>query len=94
MNDGYGPWEQSGTAAERIARGPHKDSTEAMAAIAMVTVMDLQKQIDAKDKRIAELTKDLIEYGQHQSQCVANVSGFSSDPCDCGFSAALAKGGG
>ncbi len=43
-------------------------------------------------KRIAWLEAALREYGQHQSQCVANVSGFTSDPCDCGFSAALAEG--
>ena len=43
--------------------------------------------------RNAELVAALREYGMHKQDCERNET-YGSEPCDCGYDAAIAKAGG
>ena len=54
-------------------------------------------QLEAEVERLratnAELVAALQEYGMHKQDCERNET-YGSEPCDCGYDAAIAKAGG
>jgi len=54
---------------------------------------ELRTEIERLRARNAELVAALREYGMHKQDCERNET-YGSEPCDCGYDAALAKAGG
>ena len=50
-------------------------------------------EVERLRARNAELVAALREYGMHKQDCERNET-YGSEPCDCGYDAAIAKAGG